>query len=142
MPTTATNVFSGAGIVPMYPEPKGCRHHVKFPNGVTYAAGTVLGELTATPGTFKAYASGNADGSQNPKAILEFPVAVDGSGNITIGSTTGAQSYTVTAKSAPVFFRGTFSCAELTGLDATGITNSGGWRLINGSTTAGVLELP
>jgi hypothetical protein len=142
MPTTATNVFSGAGIVPMYPEPKGCRHHVKLPVSITYAAGTVLGELTATPGTFKAYASGNADGSQNPKAILEYPCATDASGNITVGSAAGAQSYTVTSKSCPVFFRGTFSCAELTGLDATAITNSGGWRLLNGSVTSGVLDLP
>jgi hypothetical protein len=143
MPTAAANTYTGAGIVPVYAKPEPARHHVKLGNSVSLAAGTVMGELTASPGTFKAYASGNADGSQNPKGILEFACATDGSGNITVGSTTaGAQGFTTTAKSCPVFFRGCFSTAELTGLDATALTNSPSWNLKNGTVSSGVVELP
>jgi hypothetical protein len=143
MPTAATNTFVGAGIVPVYAKPEPARVHVKLGNSVSLAAGTVLGEVTATPGLAKAYASGSSDGSQIPKWVLEFPCATDGSGNITVGSTTaGAQGYTTTAKSCPAFMRGCFSTAELTGLDATALTNNPSWNLKSGSVTSGVLELP
>lgn len=102
----------------------------------------VTAGIAGTPGTFAAYASGNTDGSQAPKAILEHDCAVDASGNITLGPAVGASEWGQTYSAVPAFFAGDFSTAELTGLDATALTNQPSWRLINGSLTSGVLRLP
>lgn len=50
---------------------------------VTYAAGTVLGRLTAT-GNLTAYESGNADGSEIPVAWLPNEVEFTGAGTTPI----------------------------------------------------------
>jgi hypothetical protein len=105
----------------------------------TYAAGTVLGEVTATPGTYKAYASGNSDGSQVPKVLLEYPCTVDASGNI---SQPG--DVVTTRLDTPAYFAGTFKCSDIVGLDAGALT-AAGWRLISGATVAAanaVVRLP
>lgn len=136
MPTTAIQQYSGSRLEPYMDAEDALCIDVQLPASATYAAGTVLGELTATQGTYKAYASGNADGSQNPKAILVYAATVDGSGNITLPGEFGA-----TVKAVPVYIAGTFATADLTGLDATALTNSGGWRLIEGTVTAGILRL-
>jgi hypothetical protein len=137
VPTAATNTYTDAGLAPMYSPEEAFQFHVKLPNSTTLVKGTVLGELTATPGSFKAYASGNADGSQTPKAILTYDVTVDGSGNHTLGG--GDQG--VTSLTAPAYFSGYFKTSELTGLDATALTNSPAWKLINGSVADGVLRI-
>lgn len=142
MPATAQLIFTNTGLVPFYPGHTPKRHGVKLPNNAVYARGTVIGELTATPGSFKAYASGNADGSQVPKAILEHDCAVDAAGNITLGPTAGGTEWGQTFPYASAFFSGDFATAELTGLDATALTNQPAWHLINGSLTVGVLRLP
>jgi hypothetical protein len=136
MPTSATQQYSGVRLDP-YMDPDLARaFNVQLPNSVTYAAGTVLGEITASPGTFKAYASGSVDGSQNPRAILIYACTTDASGNITIPGEFG-----VTLKSVPAFYTGVFRSEDLTGLDATALTNNGTWKLIEGTTTAGILKL-
>jgi hypothetical protein len=141
MPTAATHTFTGGGIVPFYPK-DARRHNVKLPASVTYARGTVLGEITATPGTFKAYASGSVDGSQNPRAVLEFDCATDASGNVTMGGAAGGSEWGATLPAVPAFFQGTFATAELVGLDATALTNNSAWKLLNGTVSSGVLLLP
>src|SRR5436305_6504339 len=90
MPTTAIMTFSGKKLEP-YMAPEDARLiSVKIPASTAFLArGTVLGELTATPGTYKAYASGNADGSQVAKAILAFDIATDAGGLITLTPTSG-----------------------------------------------------
>lgn len=142
MPTTPTLTFTNTGLVPFYGGYQPKRQGVKLPNSVTYARGTVLGEITASPGTFKAYASGAVDGSQNPKAILEHDCATDASGNITLGPTAGGSEWGQTQPYASAFYAGDFATGELVGLDATAITNSGGWRLLNGTVTSGTIRLP
>jgi len=94
----------------------------------TYVAGQVLGEVTASPGTYGKYASGNSDGTQVPKLLLREACVTDSSGNIT-----GADNLGDTRKDTHAFFSGTFKCSDLTGLDAAGLTASG-WRLISGAT--------
>jgi hypothetical protein len=141
MPTAASFTYTGGGIVPFYPK-DARRHSVKLPASVTYAKGTVLGEITASPGTFKAYASGSVDGSQNPRAILEYDCATDASGNITMGGASGGAEWGSVRTSVPAFFQGAFACADLVGLDATALTNNSAWKLINGTVSAGVLLLP
>jgi hypothetical protein len=118
--------------------------------GVTVAEGTLgvipltIAQTTVggagTRGTFKAYASGNTDGSQVAKCILQFDCAVDASGNITLGGQTGGDEHHVTQPSAPAFFVGDFKCEHLTGLDATAVTALG--RLTEGTTTSGIMRMP
>jgi hypothetical protein len=84
--------------------------------------------LTATPGQFKAYASGNADGSQIPKGILQYACTTDGSGNITIANEQG-----LTQKAVPMYIGGIFKTTELTGLDANAVS------VLNGNIVTGVL---
>lgn len=49
--------------------------------GATYAAGTVLGRITEPSGRMSAYASGNTDGTEIPKAILTQEVVLAASVN-------------------------------------------------------------
>ena len=72
----------------------------------------------AASGTFKAYASGNSDGSQVAKAILQYACTVDSQGRITIPSELGNAYKTVSA-----FTRGTFRASDCVGLDANAMTN-------------------
>lgn len=100
-----------------------------------------------TPGTFAAYAAGNTDGSQIPRALLEYDAATDGSGNITPGLTAGSAEWPgYTWQSVPALFSGAFACGDLTGLDANCLapqsTGGGGWRLLNGNIANGVVLLP
>jgi hypothetical protein len=137
MPTSAAKTFTGLSLVPVYPEPPSPRQPVSLVASVTLARGTVLGELTATPGRFKAYASGNADGSEVPKCILEYDVVVDASNNISIAGSGGTGEFGETFKSVPAFFGGAFKTSELTGFDANANTKLGG-HLASGTNTDGV----
>jgi hypothetical protein len=113
--------------------------NVNLPASVTYAAGTVLGEVTASPGTYKAYATGNSDGSQNAALILADDVKTDSSGNVFIGGqTTG--SYSVgPSKTARAYRSGEFDTRDLVGLDAGAVTKLG--RLVEGTVSAGILRM-
>lgn len=135
MPTSAQNTFSFADrLDPYYEANEAPTINVNLGNSLTLAKGTVLGELTATPGTFIAYASGNSDGSQTPKGILQYAVTTDGSGNITIANEQG-----LTQKAAPMYIGGIFRTTELTGLDANAVTKLGG-NLITGTVADGLLQ--
>ena len=144
MSNTAVNVFGNQKLEPYYEGVPHPEMSVKLPVSVVYPRGTVLGELTATPGTFSAYASGNADGSQYPKAILSFDVTTDASGNAMIAGLApfGLMAATPTA---PAYFAGAFRCEDLkpTGpgaLDAGAVAGPY-MKIINGTITAGVVEL-
>lgn len=71
--------------------------------GADLIKGTILGRVTAT-GKLKAYAAGNADGTENPVAVLMSDAA--------------AASADV---EATVGFAGTYKEASMTGLDAAAI---------------------
>lgn len=138
MPTAATTYYSRKKLVPLYNAEKAQRTNVQIVPSVTLALGTVLGELTATPGTYKAYASGNVDGSQTPKAILEYAVTTDASGNISINSDFG-----VTFPSVSAFLPNSgvaYNAADLVGLDAAGLTALGG-SLAQGTLTNGTVVI-
>jgi hypothetical protein len=135
MPTSATNTYSAAAKLQPYIDPENAREiEVNLGNSLTLAKGTLLGEVTATPGVFKAYASGNSDGSQVPKAILSYSVTTDGSGNVTLANDQG-----VVRKYAPAYYCGTFATGDLVGLDANAITVMGA-RLVMGTTSSGVVR--
>lgn len=100
----------------------------------TYTHGTVLGELTATPGTFAPYNSGHADGTQTAKAILQYDCVVDGSGNITLPGEWGA-----TVLAVPVWISGYFRSEQLTGMDSAGLANLSG-HVVEGNLTTGEIH--
>lgn len=128
MPLTAQSSYSNTQLIAVYGQLTPETVAVNIAPSTTLAAGTLLGELTATPGTFKAYASGNVDGSQVPKGFLMYPVVTDASGNITnIGD------FGMVLKTVPMFLSGAFKTASLTGLDANALT------VMNGHVISGVL---
>jgi hypothetical protein len=137
MPTAATNTYSGAVLLPMYDEPESALIPVKLAASTVFAKGTVLGEVTATPGLYKAYASGSSDGSEVPKGILQYDCATDASSNVTFGGAATGGPFGETAKVAPMYYTGAFKTSELTGFDANAATKLGG-HLINGSVADGV----
>jgi len=136
MPTAAKNTFAVNQLLPCYRGNDALLIRVRLPASQTYVKGTVLGELSATPGTFKAYASGNSDGSQVAKAILAIDCVTDASQNVSFGGAAGSP-WGETEPSAPAYISGYFSCAELTGLDAGAASALG--RVVNGTVSAGVL---
>lgn len=147
MPTTATTIYGYARLVPMYEPEEDCEIPVNLPVSVSYAKGTVLGELTASPGTAKAYTDANSDGSGVAKYLLPMDCATDASGNITVGSlTAGAAPFGMTAKSVGVYARGTFKTAELVqsgagAVDAAALADLGA-HLMYGTIADGVVRIP
>lgn len=131
MPTSALNTYTFTRVDPVVEVDDAMQAiwNVKIAASQTYAAGTIVGEVTASPGTYKAYATGNVDGTQNPMGILQYAVTTDGSGNITNFSEQGP-----TGTYAPIYTKGTFKVSDLTGLDAGAITKLGGHTV--GNTTA------
>jgi hypothetical protein len=140
---TQVNAFSNRKLEPFLRPDKVEVNNIKLTASTTYAAGVILGEVTASPGTYKIYASGSSDGSQVPKCILMYDCITDASSNVTY-STTGAQvggDLGQQAKATPAYFTGTFSCADLTGLDANAVSVWGGARLESGSVSTGILHI-
>lgn len=134
MPTTASMTFSAARLDPYMDPEDAPMIDVGIAASLTLAKGTILGEVTATPGKYKAYASGNSDGSQVPKVILAYAVTTDASGNITVDGEFGQTRKTVSA-----YIAGTFLVSDLTGLDANAMTVMKGRQLI-GDVTAGLVR--
>ncbi len=131
MPSTFTTSWTATRVDPLYRPDLALAIDIAIPISTTIPKGTVMGELTASPGVFKAYASGNVDGSQVARGILVYTVTSDASGNITIEGEFG-QTY----KTCPVWVKGIFACSDLVGLDAAGLTNMGG-ALVRGPITVG-----
>lgn len=130
MPTTAAFTYTMADrLDPYYEGNEAPVINVNLVATQTLAKGTVMGEITATPGSFKAYASGNGDGSQVPKGILQYACTVDGSGNVTIANEQG-----LTQKAVPMYIGGIFNIAELTGLDANAVS------VLNGNIVMGIIS--
>lgn len=137
MPTAATTTFTEAGLQPVYNAEDAKQHNVKL-SDATYAAGTVLGELTATPGTFAAYADANVDGTGVAKGFLQYACVV-ASGLVTTGTASGGGPFGQTKTYAPVYFSGAFRTVDLTGFDAAALADLNG-HLVNGSAADGIVE--
>lgn len=135
MPTTPTQTWEPSNRLTPLMDPGAARCiDVGLAASTTYAAGTVLGEVTATPGRYRAYASGNVDGSQVARVILQYACVTDASNNITWVGEWGQ-----TTKAIPAYYAGVFSTADLTGLDAGAVTNLGG-ALVEGTVSAGIVR--
>jgi hypothetical protein len=136
MPTAAFDTYTGGPLAPWIRPELASVQNVKLPNSTTVVKGTVLGEVTATPGLFKPYATGNVDGTQVPKAVAMYDVVIDASGNHVWGGGQLGESRPY----APVYLAGYFRTTDLTGFDA-GASTAAGWRLVSGSAADGVTAL-
>lgn len=87
---------------------------VQIATGQTIVAGTVLGQITAS-GLWKAYASGNSDGSQVPYLIAAQNVDTTTAGN---GSNIAP---------CAAYVKGVFVKSALTGLDANALSVRTNW---------------
>lgn len=124
MPTSPVSTYTYDRLQvasPAFPHPT---EAFKLAPSLTLAKGTVLGQITAS-GLYKAYASGNADGSQKARVILQYAVTTDAGGNAT--DDIGGISPTAAA-----YMAGCFNYSDLTGFDAQAATDLGA-RFINGA---------
>ena len=147
MPINPSTTWTNAGLMPIVNPLDAVMIDVALKASTTYQAGAVLGELTATLGTYAPYLSTNSDGSQNAKVILKYACVTDASGNIGYGPSTSGGEWGETTTAAPVYISGTFQISDmqLTGgagaLDAAGATSLG--RIVEGSVAgaAGILRV-
>lgn len=140
MPTAAFRTYSNGGCWPCENQGEAVNVPVNLSPG-TYPAGTVLGELTATPGTYRDYGSGHGDGSAVARGILQYAVVVDASGNYWLGDTSGASEHGVPGpKYANMWRNGVFKTADLVGWDATAFTTIGA-KIKTGTNIAGVIVI-
>lgn len=133
MPTAPFQTYTNAKVVPAFDPKSALMKHCNLVQG-TYAPGTLIGELTATPGTFKAYAAASVDGSEVPCGILPLGCIVDAQGNINLGGDLGG-----TTKSVEYYIAGYFQTQDLVGLDAEAIAAMNA-RLVSGTIASGVLK--
>lgn len=139
MPTTHVDSYTNDRLVPMYGPEENFRLSVKLADG-TYAKGTVLGEVTASPGTYKAYNNANADGSQTARLILARACVV-ASGVITFNTSNGSGTNGFTQRTVDAYRGGTFKSTDLVGLDAAGVTDFGA-KFLQGDLTSGIINIP
>lgn len=140
MPSNVPVATFGYGRVDPFREAEDADvRNVNLKASTTFAAGTIVGEVTATPGTYGPYASGNTDGTQNPVGVLQYACVTDSSGNITFGNTAGSSEWGNTSKAAPIYMSGYFRTEDLVGLDANAVTKLG--RLIQGTTSSGEIAI-
>jgi hypothetical protein len=111
--------------------------HVNLKASTAYPRGSQLGPVTASPGTFGIYASGNTDGTQSPSCVLLDACSTDASGNITLGSNADPAYRTV--PSVPACFSGHVRCEDVVGLTSASAAILG--KLIYGTTTVGILRV-
>ena len=136
MPTTASLDFTVAKLEPAYAPELAKVQAFKVKSG-NYVKGTVCGFVSAT-GAAGAYANGNSDGTETAAVICVYDMYSDGA-NVSL-TNDGALLAGENRTNAPFYISGFFECAELTGLDANGVTDMKA-RLIGANTTSGVLAL-
>jgi hypothetical protein len=135
MPTTPIADYSGDKLEPAYAPDMARTHAFKVKAG-DYVKGTVCGMVSET-GAMGAYANGNSDGTELAVCICQYDMYSDGT-NVSL-TDDGALLAGETRTDAPFYISGFFECAELTGLDANGVTDMKA-RLI-GNLVSGVLAL-
>jgi hypothetical protein len=145
MPTSASSTYSAHRLDPLFEGKEARQIAVNISASQTIARGTTLGEVSASLGTYQAFASGASDGTQNPKGIIEYDITTDSSGNIT-----SLGDFGLTTKTVPMWVSGYFNIADLyddgsAGIKATTVTALGGVVIegaaSSGRYTAGILKL-
>lgn len=116
---------------------------IKLIPSATYLQGTILGEVTATPGVYKAYVAGAGDGSGVPKCILEYDTTTDALGKHYLASS-AVSEYGQGLVTTSAYIKGTFRSQELVqagpgAIDAAAVGVLG--RILEGSITVGLISI-
>jgi hypothetical protein len=105
----------------------------------TAVVATTTAGVLGTPGVYGPYASGNTDGSQNPKGILKYAVATDAAGLIWQGGVAGVSEWGQSTKDTPMWVSGNFRTEDCVGLDTNAIGKLG--RLLYGTYAKGAFAM-
>lgn len=127
------HTFTGQKLEPVMNPDLARTVSVKLAASLTLAAGTVLGRIAAS-NLWAAYNDANSNGTEVARAILQYAVATDASGNHYFG-TTATSEHGQYELSVPAYISGDFADADLTGLDANGLADLQG-RIIYGDDLA------
>ena len=135
----AFNTLTFAKVDPVWNVDQARTMAVKIAASLTLPAGQILGEATASPGIYEDYDSGASDGTEVPKAILQYAIETDANGIPT--NFIGPFGVGVPAPLAvPAWTSGEFKTTDLTGSIAGAITAK--WmRLEQGNATTGVVAI-
>jgi hypothetical protein len=105
---------------------------------LTGGTATMAQTTAGVSGQVGAYASGNTNGTQTPRAILEYDTYTDAAGVHYWGSGFWGEGKTYT----PCWIHGDFRCEDLTGLDAAALTQTGTrMSQVSGNPSIGVVSL-
>ena len=102
----------------------------------TATVATVTAGSAGSPGYYKPRVSSATDGSQTGRCIAPCAMVSDSSNNITLGDTAGVSEHGETYKVVDAWFGGHFSCADVTGLTTTILSELGG-KMVTGSIAGG-----
>ena len=93
-----------------------------------------------TKGVYEDNLDGQSDGTQIAIGILAVDVVTDYDGRIVLGGQATSE-HGQKLPTAPMYYKGTFRCGDLTGLDAAGVTDMG--RMLYGafSDAEGILHI-
>jgi hypothetical protein len=143
MPTSALYSFTQDMLVSSRNPDLARQQAVKLKASTTFVKGAILGEISATPGTYNTYDPNAVDGTQLPKCILAYGVVTDASGLPTlIGGV-----YPLPDNNVPAFTRGDFDCATIdtamgdAGSLLTAAIAAANWRLTAGTAAAGIVSI-
>lgn len=139
MPTTAVNTFNASKLVPFINPQNAMVKEIKIGASKTLAAGTIMAEVTTTPGVYDAYASGGAGGLGTPIGLLVNDVTTDSSGNIT--SINGMPVNVFPDINVPMYYKGVFNCADVKGDTVAHMISSGLGRLLEGDSLTGLVDI-
>lgn len=144
MPLAALDTYLLGGLMPAFNAEDALTQAFGLKPSTTFRKGDAVGEITATPGVLGLYASGNSDGTENPRGLMEFDCVVDASGNIAFTTAVAVEQFGQTRLTAPVWIEGYFNTADLPqsgagSLDAAGLAKLG--RQVNGTLVAGVIHV-
>lgn len=141
MPTSPAHTFTPNRVDPyQVPHLAVPVEHVALAPNQTLAAGTLLGQVTATQ-KWIAYAAGAADGSQNPKLILEYAVVTDANGDVSFGTTPGQAGgdWGQKQKTAPAYAGGVFRTQDCPNIDQAALDRMNA-TLISGTIADGIFK--
>lgn len=127
MPTTPYLSFTYNRLDPLFNEEDARPMPVMLKGPNTYLPGTILGEITATPGVYAPWNANAVDGTQNPKVWTRLQTAVDANNLVTWPG----DFQNVGRPFIDVYRSGTFKLDQILGLNAVALEALAG-RVVEG----------
>ena len=138
MPTSNTYSMVQTKLEPIQAPELARTISAKFGASADIAKGTLLGELTASPGVYAAYDHTAVDGVQVLKGIAMYDIVTDANGIITnLGGPLVSQNL-----SAPIYYSGYFACGDVENASELDDAIAAGYaRLVQGNATTGIFAI-